>query len=269
LPETWKLDLFGLRIDESVNYIANATPGMYLSPGQSTPSRSIYGFWKQNTLTEKSKFDLFGYYEIDRTEIAEDTCFLNMFTLGGSYWGNYDKLSIISEAAFHFGDMLGRDLSAYLFSLSGNYSFDEAKLGLGFDLLSGTDPDDFSTSMNTFQPAYGTNHKFYGYMDYFINVATNTGNLGLNDFYLTGNFSPENSKWNFDVKLHHFMSNKNSIADENTFGQELDLTVKYNLIRGTALSWGGSLFLPDDLMSSYFGNSDISYWTYLMITANL
>lgn len=269
LPETWKLDLFGLTIDESVNYIANATPGMYLSPGQPTPSRSIYGFWKQNTLTEKSKFDLFGYYEIDRTEIAEDTCFLNMFTLGGSYWGNYDKLSIISEAAFQFGDMLGRDLSAYLFSLSGNYSFDEAKLGLGFDLLSGTDSDDFSTSMNTFQPAYGTNHKFYGYMDYFINVATNTGNLGLNDFYLIGNFSPENSKWSFDANLHHFMSNKSSAADQNTFGQELDLTVKFNLIKGTTLSWGGSLFFPGELMKSYYGNEDVAYWTYLMITANI
>jgi hypothetical protein len=107
-------------------------------------------------------------------------------------------------------------------------------------------------------------------MDYFINIPRNTNFLGLHDFYLTVNYSPENSSWNFDAKLHHFMSNKSSAAGENIFGQELDLTVKYNLIKGTNLYWGGSLFFPGDLMKSlFYPGEDVSYWSYLMIVANI
>ncbi len=122
----------------------------------------------------------------------------------------------------------------------------------------------------SFEATFGTNHKFYGYMDYFINIPRNTNFLGMHDFYLAGNYSPENSKWAFDAKLHHFMSNKGSATDENTFGQELDLTIKYNFIEGTTLSWGGSLFFPDDLMKAFFyPREDVAFWTYAMITANL
>ena len=270
LPEYWNLDLFALTVNQSVDYIANATPSVYPYPQVPTPSTRIYGIWKHNTIDARKKFDLFGYYEINNEEYAPDTCQLSMFTLGGSYWGNYGALSIISEAAFQFGSMQGKDLSAYLFSLSGQYALDNANVGLGFDLLSGTDPDNFSTKMNTFQPTYGTNHKFYGYMDYFINIPANTGNLGLQDFYLTGSYTPQNSKWSFNAYLHQFMSSKSSANDESAFGQELDLTIKYNLVKGTLLSWGGSLFFPGDLMKSFFApREDVAYWTYLMITANL
>jgi len=137
--------------------------------------------------------------------------------------------------------------------------------------------------MNTYQATYGTNHKFYGYMDYFINIPLNTMNLGLNDFYITSFYKPKDSKWGFGANVHHFMSNQSvnimvgdntSPTDENVFGQEVDLTVKYSFIKGTTLVWGGSVFFPGNLMKDMFTTGagireDVAYWTYLMITANL
>ncbi len=279
LPDCWNLDLFALTIKESANYIGNATGGLYSFPQEPTPASSIYGIWKQNKVSENSKFDLFGYYEVNREKIGLDTCRLNIFTLGGSYWGNFGKFSTIIEAAYQLGDDLGKDISAYLISAAGNYNFGEVKLGLGADILSGTDLEDFDTKMNTFQPTYGTNHKFYGYMDYFINIRSNTFYQGLHDFYFTANYAPEECNWNFGLYFHHFMTNQmlpvSTInepepKDQSILGQELDLTVKYSFVKGTTLTWGGSLFFPGNLMKAFFyPREDVAFWTYAMITANL
>ncbi|MCH7962852.1 MAG: alginate export family protein [Bacteroidetes bacterium] len=278
-PKGFNLQLFGLTVKESVGYIGNANPGVYPYPQEATPSRSIYGFWKKTKINDNNKLDVFGYWEIDRTKVNEETCKLFMPTLGASYWGTFGKISVISEASYQFGDMEGKEISAYLVSAITFYKVGNTKLGLGIDLLSGTNPDDASTKMNTYQATYGTNHKFYGYMDYFINIPLNTMNLGLNDFYITSFYKPNDSKWGFGANVHHFMSNQSdnitvgdntSPTDENVFGQEIDLTVKYAFIKGTTLVWGGSVFFPGNLMKFMFQpREDVAYWTYLMIIANL
>jgi len=59
-------------------------------------------------------------------------------------------------------------------------------------------------------------------------------------------------------------------TEENMLGQELDLTVKYNFVKNTSASWGGSLFFPGELMKIFYApREDAAFWTYLMITANL
>ncbi len=215
---------------------------------------------------------------MDRYDVAPNTNKLSLFTLGTSFSGKIGELSTILEGAYQFGKNSGKDISAYLLSANGNYSTGITKLGFGVDLLSGTDPTK-TTDINTYNPAYGTNHKFYGFMDYFINVPLNTGNLGLNDFYISGSIAPKDSKFIVGIVLHHFMVNKSADilvgssltpTGENIFGQEVDLTIKYNFIKGTTITWGGSLFLPGNLMKFNFGNrDDTSFWSYFMITANL
>ena len=281
LPEQWNLDLFALTIKESNSYIANPNPGIYPYPQEPTPATSIYGFWKNTEINNSSKFDIFGYYEIDREDVAEkpDTNKLELLTVGGTYWGNYGDLSTILEGAYQLGSKSGNDLSAYLLSLQLFYKTGITKFGLGGDILSGSDPESTSGDVNVFHASYGTNHKFYGYMDYFINIPNNTYNLGLNDVYASANFSPDGSKFNFDAALHLFMSNQsiNIITpenpdgnDENMFGQELDLTIKYAFTKNTNLVWGGSLFFPGQLFKTvYDPREDAAYWTYLMVTASL
>jgi len=284
-PKKLGIELFALTVWESVSYIGNARPGTYDYPQEPSPSRSIYGFWKNTKFNDNNKLDVFGYWEIDRRKVNEDFCRLSMPTLGASYWGTFGKMSVIGEAAYQFGKMEGKDISAYLVSAIAFYKAGNAKIGLGIDLLSGTNSDDSDTKMNTYQATYGTNHKFYGFMDYFINIPVNTAipgttvGLGLNDFYIISFFTPKDSKWSFSANIHHFMSNVSAdiynegtekITNENTFGQELDLTVKYKFIKGTTLVWGGSLFLQGALMEKWFyPRQDIAYWTYVMIVANL
>jgi len=272
---SFPFDLFALTINESNNYIANASFLTYPFPENKTPSVSIYGFNKKFDISRESRLDVLGYFENDRFDTNQGDDRLKMFTLAGTYWGNYGDLSTIVEAAYQFGEIGVTDISAYLVSVSGNYKLDEMAVGAGADFLSGGISDDF----NTFQATYGTNHKFYGYMDYFINIPANTLFSGLNDFYANVNYQPQNSFFSFSAALHHFMSNKSILIttienpvgnEENTFGQELDLSVKYDFVKGTSISWGGSLFFQGDIMKAFFApREDTAFWTYVMITANL
>ena len=276
-PSSFPFDLFALTIRENVPYIGNAVPSLYPNPSEPNSSHSIYGLYKIFNISDKSRFDLLGYYENNRARTNQGDHAQKMFTLAGTYSGKYDKLSAIIEAAYQFGKMGAMDLGAYLISVSGDYKISAMSAGAGVDLLSGTEIT--SNDFNTFQATYGTNHKFYGYMDYFINIPANTFFAGLNDFYLRLNYVPRNSKFSFSADLHHFMSNKPILVttvqnpegeEQNTFGQEVDLTIKYNFIKGTTITWGGSMFFPGDLMKAFFApGEDPAFWTYVMITANL
>ena len=275
LPENWNLDLFALTLDETNNYIASAAQSFLVSPETQTPSASLYGFWKSTELNKSSKFDVFGFFEIDRQDVATrpDTNRIEIFTLGGTYWGNYGDLSTIFEGAYQFGSDTGNDLSAYLLSLQLFYKTGIAKFGLGGDMLSGNDPESTSNDVNYFRAGFGTNHKFYGYMDYFISFPSNTFGLGLNDIYATAHISPEDCKFSLNAAFHLFMINQSVTINnnkENMLGQELDLTVKYAFTENTNIVWGGSLFFPGKVFKTAFDpREDTAFWTYLMITATL
>jgi len=79
-----------------------------------------------------------------------------------------------------------KKVSAYMFSLKAGYKIDPKwSVSLGTDYLSG-DPD--SKKVTTFDPLYGTHHKFYGGMDYFYASAYNKG---LWDKILSVDFRPK------------------------------------------------------------------------------
>ncbi len=266
MPECWDLDVFALTLNESVNYVNNPSPSLYPFPQSETPSHSIYGFYKRNKISEKSKIDLTGFYEIDREDVAPDTNKVGLLTIGGTYWGNYNNFSTIVEAAYQLGNRGIKDVNAYLISLSGYYKINSTTIGLGADILSGNDPNK-PDKANAYIPAYGTNHKFYGYMDYF---PSNAFGLGLNNFYFKSSFDFADSKFNLSADVHHFMSNQKTSDGKSTFGQEIDLTLVYKFVKGTNITWGGSVFFPGDIMKTiYSPREDAAFWTYLMITANL
>lgn len=265
-------DLFALTHSESNVYIANAVPAIYPLPAVSEFSQSVYGFWTTFKLNQQNRLDAFGYYNKRRNinQVPEDD--VNQFTVGANHVGTYGAFSTITEAAYQFGDVTDIDLAAYLFSLQAFYTTGNLKLGAGADILSGTDPA--SEKINSFSVDFGTNHKFYGFMDYFINIPGNTFLLGLNDFYASISLQGKENPWSGSLVFHHFNSNKPSPADQSAFGQEIDLTLKYDIVPGTSVSWGGSLFLPGELMKSIFNTpqgkrDDTAFWSYIMISAVL
>ncbi|NUN08835.1 MAG: alginate export family protein [Ignavibacteriaceae bacterium] len=265
----YKVDAFVLTNTKSFNYVANATSGIYPFNAKPDTSFNIYGLWSTFGLPS-GKMDLFGYYEINRKKSNATEYDLSRLTAGLSYLGQYGDYSVTTEAAIQIGKVYGLDNFAYFVSLSGDYKYGNANVGLGADILSGTD---FlaTDKYNSFDVSYGTNHKFYGFMDYFINVPVNTFGLGLHDFYIRYNL--KHGTHSVGVDVHHFMSNKETTSGFNTYGQEVDVTLRYNFLPGTVLTLGASVFLPGDLMKNYFSSEaverkDMAFWNYLMISSN-
>jgi hypothetical protein len=268
-----KIDLFFLVHNNNIKYIGNATPAVYQDTLQKDAFR-ILGLWLNKKITSEHSAEIFGYYENNNKKSSPPDIDLNRFTTGINYSLSFENFKATVEAAYQAGQILAKDISAYIASIFLKYQINSLNLGAGFDILSGDNPEIDNQKINTFTPAFHTGHKFYGYMDYFINIPQNTSNLGLNDFYLNINYSPQQSKFQFDAMFHHFLSNQKALNDNNIFGQEIDLTVIYNFITGTKIQWGGSLFIPGNLIKQIFGSNitkpdDTSFWTYIMIAANI
>ncbi len=273
--EDFALDLFAITHTQTLAYIGNATPSLYpISSVNSIRSHFIYGVRKSTILNENNSLDLIGYYEYDTENSSRiDTVYLKRLTAASTYMGKFDDISVTAEAAYQLGKKNGKDLSAYLLSIYGNYDFNPLIIGLGADIYSGTKPTELKKD-NSFETNYGTGHKFFGYMDYFVNIPNNTKGLGLNTVYLMSSYKFPDSKFSAQLNAHHFMANQKSLAGEAVFGQEIDFVLRFDFVKGTAVSGGASIFLPGNLMKSFWksGNKerkDPSFWTYLMVTANI
>jgi len=268
-----KTDLFAITTKNSVPYIATGNFSNYPYPAGKDSSSSLYGLWSNVKSDNKNEFDIFGYYEVNRKKSDGLNNDISRTTLGINYKGTLDKFSTILEVAYQFGNLSSLNVSAYLLSLQLNYDTKIFKAGLGTDFLSGNKISAMGSN-NTFAVPFGTNHKFYGYMDYFNNIPVDTKNLGLNDFYFSLYYYPENFPLNTSLVSHYFIANQKNLYDERVYGNEIDLTVKYQFVKEAAITWGGSIFLPGDIMKRNFilGNERRdapSFWSYIMITTNL
>lgn len=128
-----------------------------------------------------------------------------------------NKLKGDASAYFQTGQIANQDLSA--FNLSGNLYYQVASnfnLGVGFEYLSGTDMDTTSNTWKSFNPLFGTNHKFNGWMDYFY-VGNHSNSVGLIDLNLPLKYQKEK----IVVQLiPHVFSSAAMVVD--TFGDEMD-----------------------------------------------
>ena len=267
-----KTNLFAVTIHNGVQYITYASPANYQYPAERDTSLNLYGIWSTARIDEGNLLDLFAYYEIDRKESNGQNDDISEGTFGFNHNGTYGRFSSITEAAYQTGEKAGINVSAYFLSIQGFYKISGIKSGLGADIISGTDPSETSKS-RTFLIDYTNGHRFYGYMDYFFKTQSRIDFLGLNDFYVTSYYAPEGSNFNFGVNILTIGTNKGSISGGRDLGREADVTIGYNFVKGTMITWGGSVFLPGKLMKYYFKTGtderkDIGYWSYLMITAN-
>lgn len=150
---------------------------------------------------------------------------------------------------------------------------------LGVDYLSG---DDASTSkVEGWSPSYGTNHKFYGFMDYFYvgngHGGANAKSAGLMDVYLKTAFKVT-EKATLLGHLHYFASTAartyaaTSESYKGTLGTEVDLVASYSLAPGVALKAGYSQMfgITETMKLLKFGNpmqeiSGMQNWTWVML----
>lgn len=200
-------------------------------------------------------------------------------TLGGRVVYKQNKLDLNAAGYFSTGkDTNDRELSAFYLAAAANYAASSNwAFGLGWEFLSGTSElekaKDPGYTNKSFNPYYGTNHKFNGFMDYFY-VGNHINSVGLSDIYASAKYAEE--KWNI-VGTLHFFNAANEILNQdiinvaeamsNGLGTELDLVFSYKLSPQVALSAGYSqMFGTKTLEMLKGGDSGITNnWVWVMV----
>jgi hypothetical protein len=160
----------------------------------------------------------------------------------------------------------GPDRSAFFGSGKAGVAIGKATIAAQLDYLSG-DTDPTSTTTNAFNTLYATNHKFYGYMDYFLFIPQQLDRAGLVDGILRGSLATSaNTTVRLDV--HRFLTAKERLGTRQ-LGTEIDLVGRWNIAAPATLDAGFAVFAPDDLASvmlpAFAGNDSMTWWGYVQL----
>ncbi len=182
-----------------------------------------------------------------------------------------------------------KKISALLGGIDVAYTIKEKfTIGLGYEYISGQSQTDTATAYkninHSFNPVFGTNHKFNGYMDYYY-AGNQFSNVGLQDIILRLKYKAE--KWNCAFDIHQFLTaaevldTKNLVktgkyaAMTSNLGTELDLTFSYMLTGAVGITAGYSHYLTSETLGivknvktwNGDGRTDqTSNWCYIMIS---
>ncbi|VAX28678.1 hypothetical protein MNBD_IGNAVI01-1616 [hydrothermal vent metagenome] len=216
-------------------------------------------------------------YEIQPFIIGETRVHdnFNRYTVG-LYIGNGVKVGFSHEldASYQFGtQMKDVNIAAYMAAYNLKFIFNtkiKPMIGAGIDYLSGDDGED-ATKYKVFSTLYATNHKFYGYMDYFLNIPRHTYGKGLIDIQGKASIVPF-AKFIIMAAYHMFKSSADYTlisGDTSTnFGSEIDITLAYGYSKLIKFVGGFSYFTPGEIFKETKGE-DSSNWTYVMAIVNL
>ncbi len=187
------------------------------------------------------------------------------------------QVKLDGSVYYQFGkNRLDQSTQAYLASAVLTYSgFKPLALTLGGDLLSGTDQKENTST--TFDPLFGTNHKFYGQMDYFYvgNAHNQQGkSVGLVDVYLKTK-AKLGKKSALLTELHQF-STQVPLTDptdqtqtlSSTLGTEIDLVYDLDYQSFINFKIGYSQMLATPGMEAIKGGDKdkLNQWAWVMIT---
>lgn len=238
--------------------------------------RSLFFLWLNKPLNKTLKISILsiadGFQAADTT--TDDIIY--RYTAGSHLQFKAQNAGLIGTFYYQAGkNRKHTNLSAFMFALKGRYRYKRLSLNAGIDYLSGTDGLNNSNSTNnTFSTLYATNHKFYGYMDYFLDIPLQTANGGLRDLYagIKYNIAPKAALL---VNFHQFSLAENvsdpespGNAIDKTLGTEIDAMLNHDFYSDLNIKAGYSVMFPTASMEVLKGgNKDVSqYWAWLMIT---
>ena len=167
------------------------------------------------------------------------------------------------------------DLQVSAWNAAANFGYnitESFKAGLGYEFLSGKRTNDGSTVIKSFNPIFGTNHGFNGYMDYFY-VGNHLNNVGLQDAFIKLNYNV--NKWQFALIPHAFLAAAKVVTPLNEeldsyLGTEIDATFGYNFKKDITVSGGYSQMFGSKTLE-FIKNGDAGHtnnWAWLMISVN-
>ncbi len=250
--------------------------------GQSDDSENFFGLYTTWALADRHELEVFTLVENDTEDVqmspGTTANRLIRFTPGATLRGAEGAFSYEFEFALQRG-RAAIPLRVSREALEGNFqsarlayrAHAESNLTIeaGFTRLSGGDSGDEFSAFNTL---FATNHKFYGFMDYFPALFTGRG-LQNAFVVLSQNVS---ERVNLRLAAHNFRTDGETLFSNDfgidppletgqALGQEIDLTVSYRAHDNATFSGGISTFFSSDLMESRIGDGT-PVWGYLMTT---
>ncbi len=201
------------------------------------------------------------------------------FTTGLHATGKSNEFNYIFEFYYQFGDMGKNDIAAFMGSLKAGYNSKgdyKPSFHLFADYLSGDD-DANDDTIKSFDTLFATNHKFYGYVDFFTNIPVHTKNMGLIDTGAVATITPCD-KGKFSLAFHKFILAQEDGSGEKDLGWEIDAVAKRGIRKNLTLSLGYSLFSPGeaminmkatkDNMGNEIKNEDMEHFAFMMLVMN-
>lgn len=193
-------------------------------------------------------------------------------TLGLNTNYKKEKFNANVEAYVQTGKIATNKVLSYYAQGNLEYQWiDQLKTSIGVAYLSGKSTNDRSSDIKSFNPLYGTNHKFNGFMDYFY-VGNHNYSVGLID--INANIFYKLEKVAFKFMPHVFLSGaemvKNGVEQKKLLGTELDFTVAYQVFNSFSLEAGYSqMFATSSMELLKGGNKDnTNNWFYLTAKFN-
>lgn len=226
---------------------ANPT-GIYAYPEPDYKGYNLAALWADAKIDNNNTVSLFGISEFDARRA--DSTYRNLFryTTGILADGKAGNFAYYGEFDYQFGKQASKDISAFAYLVKLTYKMNPWSFSIGTEANSGTDPNSDGTEENTFNSYLAAKHKFFGLMDYFIDMKRGANNLGVHNYNAKINFNPSESKFTLGLEAYYFLSNQKSKTGNSDFGAELDIWVRYVLMKQVSVEWLVGTFLPGKLM---------------------
>ncbi len=192
-------------------------------------------------------------------------------TIGPLYNYNYNDWKAVLGAYYQGGKTENNlKLDAFMINAYAEKKVQKISAGLGVDYLSGNCDDTKPGHSNNFSTLYATNHKFYGQMDYFLNLPADTKQRGLIDAYARLNIFPS-QQLIVTADLHRFsFAHENSTGDKalkKPAGTEVDITVEYKPSAVINLQAGYAMLFATKNLELVKGGDRENYngWAFIML----
>ncbi len=228
--------------------------------------KEITGVWGDFKINDDTRIQAYGIW--DR---AVGSGMLSRITTGTQIDMTMGDFSATGEFAYQTGQANANiDIAAMMYALHGTFKVDATSLTAGLASISG---DDASTAdkNEAFNTLYATNHKFYGMMDYFLNLPVHTSAGGLMDIQAKAAIKV-GEKSNISATFHKFLANE-KVAGATDFGNEIDIIVNHNYNKAAKFQLGLGYFMPGEIAKKTgikgFSGEDGAIYGYLMTIINL
>lgn len=223
--------------------------------------------------------DLSLLFQNDGRQVTMDTDTTVAFRQTYAVIANHQQNQLALGGEFYYqGGKNGANtsVSGFLASAYLTWKTGITPLTIGMDHLSGTSVND--TKDKSFAPLYGTNHKFYGFMDYFY-VGNFHGQAstssGLNDVFVKTNWKL-GKKTSLIGHLHYFSSpvtlvdpSDNDREIEKYLGTEADLVLVWRPAKGFTVNLGYSQMFAGSSMEAIKttpgDHTTLNNWAWLMV----